>query len=1101
MRTATRTTLRLGCLIALGALLTLLLGGGTASAAVGPKWAIHTLSSTTAAPGEVFEYIVEGANVGDESIEGSPVEFTAALPAGLVAREESRVFIKPGEDPEETQFVECTAGDGSPLPSLSDPTHVKCVDSEAVHSDTFIVPHYQRLRLQVEVEAGVGEGAVLTPSFEVSGGGGGSAAIVDPTLISAAAPAFGIDAFDNQMRDDAGAPSTEAGAHPASLATAIDFNTHYVAAPTAGTATPVEPLKDAFVDLPPGFVADPTLLESCALAAVGAGLAASCPPTSQVGTVTLRANNHYILTSAAAGPYPVYNLEAPVGSPARLGFNIRGTVVVIDASLRSDGDYGITTGSRDTSEGLSIAGLVFEFWGDPGASVHDQQRVCPGANGYDSRCPGALESVAFFRNPTACEGPVASTLRTDSWFDPGQIVEEATLTHLDPGYPFAPEDRGAPQGFEGCEAEPFDPSLAGAPPSGAQAGEPSSFAFDLSMPQEGLEDPEAISESDLRKAVVTLPKGVRLNPSSADGLGACSPAQVALITPVGQADANFETARTNCPESSKIGSLSIKTPLLDHELEGSVYLAEQNQNPFGSLLALYLVVKDAKSGVNIVLPGKVDLDPATGQITTTFDDNPQLPFEALHLELKAGPRAAISLPGCGTYTTHSTFTGWSGKVVSKDSSFKIEQGCGGGFDPKLTAGTENPLAGHTSPFSLRITRSDSSQELGSLSLTMPPGLSGYLKGIPYCADSALAAVSGDLGSGRGQESSPSCPPASQVGTVTVGAGAGPSPFYTSSERAYLAGPYKGAPLSLAVVAPAVAGPFDLGSVVVRNALHVDPTTAQITAVSDPLPSILYGIPLQLRDVRVNLNRDHFTLNPTSCEAFQVTSTITSTEGASANPSQRFQAAGCEKLGFKPRLSLKLRGGTTRSKHPGLTAVLEPRVGNANAGRIQVALPHSEFLAQSHIRTICTRVQFAADACPAGSVYGRVTATSPILDQPLSGDVYLRSSDNPLPDMVLKLKGPASQPIEIDAVGRIDSHKGGIRTTFAQVPDAPLTKVVLRLPAGRKSLLENSTNICRGDHRATVKMEAHNGKLAGFKPKLQVKCGHHRAKGKKHHRRS
>ncbi len=419
-----------------------------------------------------------------------------------------------------------------------------------------------------------------------------------------------------------------------------------------------------------------------------------------------------------------------------------------------------------------------------------------------------------------------------------------------------------------------------------------------------------------------------------------------MSTPVGQADANFETEKTNCPERSKLGSLSIKTPLLDHEIPGSVYLAQQGQNPFGSLLALYLVANDPISGVNVVLPGRIDTDPATGQITTTFDDNPQLPFEALHLELKSGPRAPITAPStCATYTTHSTFTGWSGKVVQGESSFSINQNCGGGFNPKLSAGTQNPLAGTTSPFSLRLTREDGTEELGGLSLTLPPGLSGYLKGIPYCPDAALTAVSGALGTGVGQEASPSCPAASQVGTVTVGAGAGVNPFYTSSGRAYLAGPYKGAPLSLAVVAPAVAGPFDLGSVVVRNALRIDPVSAQIIAVSDPLPQILHGIPLDLRDVRVNLNRPDFTLNPTSCEPMQIGSSIASTTGATANPSSHFQVAGCDRLGFKPKLSLKLSGATHRAAHPALRAVLTmPRKGtSANISGASVLLPTTELL--------------------------------------------------------------------------------------------------------------------------------------------------------------
>jgi hypothetical protein len=300
-----------------------------------------------------------------------------------------------------------------------------------------------------------------------------------------------------------------------------------------------------------------------------------------------------------------------------------------------------------------------------------------------------------------------------------------------------------------------------------------------------------------------------------------------------------------------------------------------------------------------------------------------------------------------------------------------------------------------------------------------------------------------------------------------------------------------------VVAPAVAGPFDLGSVVVRNALRIDPRSAQLTVDSDPLPTILHGIPLDLRDVRVAIDRDHFTLNPTNCDPLSVGSRLTSTQGATATPAVGFQVDGCDRLGFRPRLALKLAGKTARTGHPALTAVLRPRAGNANAARIQVALPHSEFLAQSHIRTICTRVQFAAGKCPAGSVYGTVTATSPIVDYPLTGKIYLRSSDHPLPDMVLSLHGPPSQPIAIEAVGRIDSKNGGLRTTFEGLPDVPLTKATLRFPAGQKSLLENSVNICRATHRAEVDAQAHNARSQRFKVALRAKCGKGRHRG---HRR-
>jgi hypothetical protein len=1103
MSTAPQPMKRLGLLAVLLTLTALLLAAAhaaSAQAAVGPQWKIDSMSDTATAPGDEFEYIVEARNVGDEDMDGTSITLTATLPPGLVAKS-GKLYLDGTNGPEAAE----QQGQAPIACEVTDTTHLACINSTAVPTAEHRGNNsFQRLRFQVEVEPGAAEGILVT-SFAVSGGGAGAgASTIDPTTISSRPLGFGIDAFDNQYLNAAGQPETAAAVHPADLVTSFDINSHFEAVPLGGTARPVEPLKDASVELPPGFAGNPTVApELCTIARLAAGnTTTECPPSSQLGTVLVRYNDHAGMGSSFRGPLPLFALEAPPGVAARFGFNVAGTIIVLDASIRSDGDYGITTGSTDTSEGLPVVGASFDLWGNPFSEAHRSERACPGTPGQSNEapsfgapsCSAETEEVAFLRNPTSCQGPQASTIQADSWFHPEVVAKETSVSHLNPGYPYAPAERGPEFGFEECAAVPFSPSLEAAPPAGAQAGRPTSFNFDLKMPQQGLDDPSAISESDLRKAVVTLPAGVRVNPSSADGLGSCTPAQVGLTTPVGEEHAHFSDDAGNCPENAKIGSLSIETPLLDHEVPGAVYLAQQGQNPFGSLLALYFVAHDPISGVNIKQAVKVGSDPGSGQLTTTVEEIPQLPFTNLHIALKTGQRAALTAPNaCGTYTTHSTFTGWSGKVVQGESSFTITQACGGGFDPKLSAGTQNPLAGTYSPFSLRLTREDGTQEIGALSATLPKGLIGKPAGIPYCSDAALAAISGALGTGAAQEANPSCPAASQLGTVTVGAGAGTTPFYTSSGRAYLAGPYKGAPLSLAVVTPAVAGPFDLGSVVVRNALRIDPETTQVTAVSDPLPSILYGIPLDLRDIRVSLNRSEFTLNPTSCEPMSIAATVTSVQGASASPSSRFQAANCDRLGFKPKLGLKLKGATKRSGNPALTAVLRARKGDANIGRVQVALPHSEFLAQSHIRTICTRVQFAAGSgggaeCPKGSIYGKVSATSPLVDYPLTGNVYLRSSSHPLPDMVLALHGPPTQPLQVDAVGRIDSVDGGIRTTFATVPDAPLTKVVLRMPGGKKSLLENSTNICRSVNKASVDMDAHNGKAADFAAPLQARCG-------------
>jgi hypothetical protein len=1062
---------------------------GSASAAA-PRWKLESLADTaTTSPSPFFEYIMDVDYIGDVPSDGSRIDVSAELPTGLVAKQAVLSY------PETAASYPCVGV-----------TTLLCSSNDVLAAHAQATASVLKLRIVAEAESGLS--GTLVARFAVSGGGASTATTVDPTLVLPGPSPFGIDAFDTKIIEEGGAPSVQAGIHPFVDITSFDLNTLTNPQPLRGLAWPVEPLRDVRADLPPGLLANPSVAPKCTLAQLSNTDVISvfsprpeCDAASQVGVITtrIRQAGAGLAGVDTIGPYPLFDVDPPPGVPGRIGFNLLGTVVVLDGKLRSSGDYGISVTAVNIPAALGVVGNRVEFWGDPSASSHDRDRACPGAQqpvDGGPTCAGAPEPEPFLRNPTSCtnsgEG-LATSFHADSWVSPGVFDEAISVSHQAPGYPYPPFEWGAPVGIEECAAVPFDPTLTARPTTDV-ADSPSGLHVDLSMPQQGFEEMGAISESDLRAAAVTLPQGMSVNPSAASGQGACTASQIGLTTSIGATPIHFSEAPAQCPPSSKVGSVEIETPLLDHNLHGAVYLAKQQDNPFSSLLALYIIVEDERSGVLLKLPGRVVANEETGRLETVFDENPQLPFEHLKVDLFGGSRAALRTPpACGTYATTATLTPWSGNAsVDLSSSFQITSGCGGGFDPRLSAGTQNPLAATYSPFFLRLTREDGTQEIGALQAILPPGLIGKPAGIPYCSDATLAAISGAVGTGAAQEAAPSCPAASQLGTVTVGAGAGPTPFYSQSGEAYLAGPYKGAPLSLAVVTPAVAGPFDLGSVVVRNALRIDPQTAQVTAVSDPLPSILHGIPLDLRDIRVDLGRPGFTLNPTSCDPMAIGSTVTSLSGATASPSVRFQAAGCDRLAFKPKLVLKLKGGTKRGDNPALKAILTMPAGNANIGRIQVALPHSEFLDQAHISTVCTRVQFAAGggggaACPPGSIYGKATATTPLLDGPLAGNVYLRSSSHQLPDLVVGLHGPPSQPVQVEAVGRIDSIHGGIRTTFATVPDAPLSKVVLSFPAGRKGLLENSTDLCKARSKATVQADAHNGKINDFRAPLQAKC--------------
>jgi hypothetical protein len=876
-------------------------------------------------------------------------------------------------------------------------------------------------------------------------------------------------------------PSIDAGARPYELTN--DFSLSTDVSPD-GPVAPSESIKDVRVDIPPGIVGNVAKMPKCPQRVMNV-LPSPCSAAAQVGVARVRAQ---FILSQTEEVVPIYNLEPPPGMPAQFGFLVIASIAHINFHVRTGSDYGVTATLHNLNESAPVYGTTVSIWGVPADPGHDALRSSGSFAGNE---PGPYPGPSFplVSNPTSCIGALTTTMEVSTWQHPDEVVSAP------------PAEAPA---MESCDQVEFDPTIE-AKPTTNQADTPSGLDFHLHIPQN--QDSVGRATAHLRESVVELPPSLTVNPSSANGLEACGPGEIGMTTPVGEFDAHFTPDPANCPDASKLGTVEIESPaVIDHPLKGSVYLATPHQNPFNSLLAIYITVDDPKSGVVVKLPGLVEADPKTGQLTATVSEAPQLPFEDLTLEFFKGALAPLKTGiACGASEVTTEMVPWSypeGAIAEPGDSFTIDHGAGGGAcakdeaatpnTPSFEAGTLEPVAGAYSPFTLKLTRADGTQQLTGIDTTLPKGLLAKLAGVPYCSDAALAAARAK--DGKAEQASSSCPAASQVGTVTVGAGAGPTPFYAQG-TAYLAGPYKGAPLSLAVITPAVAGPFDLGTVVIRNALYVNPESAQVHAVSDPFPSILQGIPLDLRSVVVSLDKPSFTKNPTNCSPFAITGVATALTGQSAPLNSRFQVGDCRKLGFAPKLKLNLKGGTKRSKHPALKAVLTyPKGAYANIARVSVALPHSEFLAQNHIRTICTRVQFAAGAgngaeCPKGSVYGKASATTPLLDQPLSGPVYLRSSNNPLPDLVVALHGQ----IEVALVGRIDSVKGGIRTTFAAVPDAPVSRFMLQMQGGRKGLLENSTNLCKSTNRATALFDAQNGKSTESTPVLSNSCKQKRSR--------
>jgi hypothetical protein len=945
-------------------------------------------------------------------------------------------------------------------------------------------------------------------------------------LPAAALGDFGIASFDTATEANAnGDPYTQAGGHPYAITTHIEWNHHLDA---AGFPVPDADLKDGIVDLPPGVIGNPTAVPRCTVDKLihGNGIlgenlfeGTGCPVSSQIGVIRVTFN----FTSAfpATGVYPLYNMATPTGVPARFGFKVLGVPISLDASLRSDGEYAITVGSRNVPEALRVVASDVVIWGIPADPSHDFQRCNVAAFGFDPEkgCSSVEKNagggefssdaakVPFMTMPTACtpEGTGQKwTLSTDSWVQPGLFSTASIFTHLPPYAPSA----GAPgpqQGPDGCAVVPFAPQLSAIP---TQHGAASASGLDVSvsLSTDGLLNPDGLAQSHIKKAVVSLPEGMTVNPSVSEGLGVCTPSQFASETV-----SSLEGG--GCPSSAKLGTVSIETPVLEENAEGALYVAQQDdprtsaegaENPFDSLLALYLVAKVPERGILVKLAGKVEPDPKTGQLVTTFDDLPQLPFSRFKLKFREGQRSPLITPSrCGTYSTQADFYPWArpDEPVHTSSSFEVTSGPSGSpcpsgnvppFHPGFSAGSLNNNAGSYSPFMMRLTRQDGEQDMTKFSALLPPGVSAKIAGVSKCPESAIALAAAKTG--IEERDDPSCPANSQIGSVLAGAGVGSTLVYVPG-KAYLAGPYNGAPLSALVVTPAVAGPFDVGTVIVREALTLDPKSAEVRVDgdrSDPIPHILKGIPLAIRDVRVSVDRPNFTINPTSCNPTQVGATLfgsfldlfSADDDVPVSLASRYQAASCQSLGFKPALSLALKGGTKRGAFPALRAELRPRPGDANLRKAVVTLPHSAFLEQAHIRTICTRVQYAAKACPPGSIYGHVRAWTPLLDEPLEGPVYLRSSSHDLPDMVLALHGI----VDIEAVGRIDSIDAQIRSSFEAIPDAPLSKVVLTMQGGKKGLIVNSRNLCAGKPaKARAELSGQNGKTHDFRPALKSSC--------------
>jgi hypothetical protein len=904
-----------------------------------------------------------------------------------------------------------------------------------------------------------------------------------------AGAAFGLKGLGFAFEEEDGTTATAAGTHPFVFTTTLAVN----AKPDLEQGElPEDSIKDLRITLPPGLVGNPGAVPTCPaadFATIVNGLS-SCPDNSAIGFADLRV----ALPFEVPDTYRVgfYNLAPAPGVAAEFGLVVLGVPVTFDAGVNPNPPYNLVISGDNVPQGARFFSSTVSVWGNPANPIHDALRGrC--AEGT-SVCHVNLPEKPFLTLPRSCTGPLPMDFKARSWQEPGILLD----------YPIQ-----SAHGMGNCASLHFAPDIT-AEPTSRSAEASSGLDFHLDIDDEGLISPEGTAKSDIRKAVVTLPQGVTVNPSVAEGLATCSEAAFASET------VDSEPG-LGCPQASKVGEVEVETPLLEGRLlKGSLFVATQDENPFHSLIAIYMVIKDPGLGVLVKLPGRVDPDPRTGQLVTTFGEAPyeipQFPFSHFRFHFREGARAPlVTPPACGKYEIKTVFTPWANPDAPYVTSapFEIDHGVNGGpcppggvppFAPGFEAGSINNNAGSYSPFYMRLTRKDGEQDMTRFSSVLPRGVVGKIAGLAKCPDAAVAAAKAK--SGRAELVSPSCPESSRIGRTLGGVGVGSVLTYAGGSL-YLGGPYGGDPLSVIAITPAVAGPFDAGTIVVRVALTLDPETAEVQvdgANSDPIPHILKGIPLKVRDLRIYADRPNFTLNPTSCNPSQAKATLFGSFLDVFNPADdvpvplasRYQAANCSRLGFKPKLSFSLTGGTRRGDHPAFKAVVVPRPGDANIGKTVVTLPHSAFLDQGHIRTLCTRVQFRAQQCPAGSIYGHVKAKSPLLDETLEGPVYLRSSSHPLPDLVFALRGI----VEVDVVARIDSTKGRIRTTLDSPPDAPVSRFVLEMQGQKKGLIVNSRNLCAHKARAIADLSGQNGRSFVSKPVVKASCGG--AKQKRRH---
>jgi hypothetical protein len=1080
------------------------------------------------------EIVVTVTNVGDGTADDktTPLVITDKLPPHLKAlfAEGNSALTGQSRGPvqcavAESQEVRCTfVGTFEEVLGNGEPNRVIAKT----------LPPFQTIEVVVGVAVEPGASSGESSVASVSGGGAPAAAATQPITLAntpGEATPFGVENYEQTFEEVAGVPDTQAGSHPFQLTTTLDLN-------QTAEAQPAALAKDLAFNLPPGLLGDPTAYPRCTLAQFDTIVngTPACPPSSVLGVVVVTANG--LQDSRSRVRSPVFNVEPSPGEPARFAFDAL-VPVILDTSVRTGGDYGVTVHVTNIPEGVGFLSNTLTLWGVPGDSRHDNSRSAGCLDEAEAPTeaqrvklkeevargeaePCVRQDVAhpppFLVLPTSCTGPLQDSIEVDSWAEPHNKVPFASR-------PLQLPEEGAMLAQVGCGSLAFGSEIKVSPDVQA-ASTPSGLKVDVHVPQEAALNAEGLAPSDVRNITVALPEGVVLNPSASDGLEACTQAQAALSSP----------AESSCPDASKIGTATITTPLLPNPLTGFVYLASpQNfasppnplENPFGSLLALYLIVKDPVSGVLVKLPGQVSLNGETGQLTTTFLNNPQLPFEDAKLEFFGGNRAPLATPalcrrpGEEGYVTHAAFVPWSNtpaheEVLQSTSEFNITTGPGGGpcpnapgvqtpaalpFAPSLASETTNINAGGFTPLSTTMTREDGQQSIQSVTLHYPPGVSGLLSGVKLCPEA--------------QANAGTCGPESEIGETIISVGLGGDPFTVTGGKVYITEHYAGAPFGLSIVNPAKAGPFILQEgrpVVVRAKVEVDPHTAALTITTDAsgehaIPKIIEGIPLQIKHVNVTITRPGFTFNPTSCKKTTITGVVNSNQGASSPVAVPFQVTNCATLKFAPKFSVTTSGKTSRAKGASLSVKLTypkaPFGSQANIARVKVDLPKQLPSRLTTLQKACTNAQFELNPanCPKESFIGHAKALTPLLPVPLEGPaIFVSHGGEAFPSLIIVLQGYG---VTLDLVGTTFISKSGITSsTFKTVPDAPVGSFELVLPEGKYSALAANGNLCKvkGGLKMPTEFLAQNGAKINRSTKISVTGCKKSKQAGKHHKR-